>query len=228
VAGVRGRMGSLAADALRTTNDIEYVGGFAREDDESEHVYTDLHRLIEEAKPEVIVDFTTHPKTVEIATQCIVHGVSPIIGATGWSSDEVETLRALSDEHQIGAMLVPNFALGAAVMVRLSEEAARYFPSAEIVELHHDKKKDRPSGTARLTADRLKSLMQNDVPVHSIRLQGLLAHQAVIFGNAGETLTIRHDSLSRESYIAGILFAVRAVRELRSLQVGLDTLLGRE
>ncbi len=148
-----------------------------------------------------------------------------MIGATGWGADDVETLRALADEHQIGAILVPNFALGAAVMLRLSEMAARYFPAAEILEMHHDQKKDKPSGTARLTADRLGTVMRKEVPVHSVRLQGLLAHQAVMFGNAGETLTIRHDTISRESYVAGILFAVRHVGKLKSLQIGLDGLL---
>jgi 4-hydroxy-tetrahydrodipicolinate reductase len=225
VAGVKGRMGQLAADAVRSVDDLEYVGGYAREADAEEQIVDDLLHLLEEHKPEVLVDFTTYPKTVEVATQCIVHGVSPVIGATGWEPNEIETLRALTAEHQVGAMLVPNFALGAAVMLRLSETAARYFPSAEILELHHDQKKDMPSGTARLTADRLKSAMHKEVPVHSVRLAGLLAHQAVMFGNAGETLTIRHDTISRESYVAGILFAVRAVRKLNSLQIGLDGLL---
>ncbi|MBV8689779.1 MAG: 4-hydroxy-tetrahydrodipicolinate reductase [Candidatus Eremiobacteraeota bacterium] len=227
VAGVNGRMGALAAHALRGADDLEYVGGFARDGDEQKKVTDHLPHLLEVHKPDVLVDFTTYPKTVEVATQSIVHGVSPVIGATGWTSDESETLRALAEEHQIGAMLVPNFALGAALMLRLSEDAARYFPSAEIIELHHDQKKDKPSGTARLTAERLSAVMHKDVPVHSIRLRGLLAHQVVMFGNAGETLTIRHDSLSRESYVAGILFAVRAVRKLRSLQIGLDGLLER-
>ena len=204
-----------------------YVGGFSRDGDRHETAFDDLQRLLEDAKPQVLIDFTTHPKTVEVAMESIVHGVSPVIGATGWTTDEIETLRALSEEHQIGAMLVPNFALGAALMLRFCEEAARYFPSAEILELHHDQKKDKPSGTARLTSGRLSALMNREIPIHSVRLQGLLAHQAVIFGNAGETLTIRHDSLSRESYVGGILFAVRAVRKLRSLQVGLDGLLER-
>ena len=227
VAGVKGRMGALAVDAVRSAEDLEYVGGFAREPDPDEHIVDDLPHLLEEHKPEVLIDFTIYPKTVEVATQCIVHGVSPVIGATGWKANDIETLRALAHEHQVGAMLVPNFALGAALMLRLSETAARYFPSAEILELHHDQKKDMPSGTARLTADRLKSAMRKEVPVHSVRLQGMLAHQAVIFGNAGETLTIRHDTISRESYVGGILFAVRAARKLHSLQIGLDGLLER-
>ncbi|MBV9972058.1 MAG: 4-hydroxy-tetrahydrodipicolinate reductase [Candidatus Eremiobacteraeota bacterium] len=227
VAGVKGRMGSLAADAVRSADDLQYVGGFARNRDGDSKTFDDLQHLLEDAKPDVLVDFTTHPETIEVATQSIVHGVSPVIGATGWSKNDVETLRALAHEHQIGAMLVPNFALGAALMMRFSEEAARYFPSVEILELHHDQKKDKPSGTARLTADRLSALMNREVPVHSVRLRGLLAHQAVMFGNSGETLTIRHDSLSRESYVGGILFAIRAVRKLHSLEVGLDALLVR-
>lgn len=225
VAGVRGRMGALAVEAIRAAADLEYVGGFARQADPAQRIYADLHRMLLEAKPHVVVDFTTHPKTVEIATQCILHGVSPVIGATGWTIDERDALAALAQEHQIGAMLVANFAIGAALMLRFCEEAARHFPAAEIVELHHDQKKDKPSGTARLTAERLKPILGQDVPVHSVRLQGLLAHQEVLFGNAGETLTIRHDSLSRDSYANGLLLAVRAVRERHSLSVGLDAVL---
>jgi len=227
VAGVRGRMGSLAADAVRAATDLPYVGGFAREADPVQRIYADLHRLLEEGKPNVLIDFTTHPKTVEIATQCILHGVSPVIGATGWTPDECRALGDLAGERKIGAMLVPNFAIGAALMLRFSEAAAHYFPAAEIVELHHDQKRDKPSGTARLTAQRLASVLGKDVPVHSVRLQGMLAHQEVHFGNTGETLTIRHDSLSRDSYISGILFAVRSVSDRRSLTVGLDAILER-
>ena len=227
VAGANGRMGRLTVDALKAADDLEYVGGFARIAEHGEHIYSDLHTLLHERKPDVVVDFTTYPGTVEVATACVTHGVAVVIGATGWSPGERETLSKLALEHGAGAMLVPNFAIGAVLMMRFAEQAARFFPSAEIVELHHDGKRDKPSGTARLTADRISAVkgVGTDVPIHSVRLLGLVAHQEVLLGNAGELLTIRHDSLSRESFVPGILFAIHAARERPGLRIGLDELI---
>lgn len=211
-------MGSLARECLQNAPDVEYAGGYVRGDD--------LAQLLTTSKPDVLVDFTTHPKTVEVAMTALELGVSPVIGATGWSSEEREDLAKAARDRNIGAMLVPNFAIGAVLMMRFAQEAARHFPTVEIVELHHDKKRDKPSGTATLTAERIvRAGGPAEVPIHSVRLRGLLAHQEVLFGNTGELLTIRHDSLSRESFAAGILCAVRAVRSLRGLTVGLDSLL---
>jgi len=219
-------MGTLARAALQNAEGLTYAGGFGRTAEHGESVYDDLHRLIEERKPDVLLDFTTHPKTVEVAMTAIEHGVRPVIGATGWTRDEQQLLDALARERSLGAMLVPNFAIGAVLMMRFAQEAARHFPSVEIIELHHDAKRDKPSGTARLTADRISAGGgPAEVPIHSVRLRGLLAHQEVLFGNTGELLTIRHDSLSRESFSAGILCAVRAVCDLRGLVVGLDAAL---
>jgi 4-hydroxy-tetrahydrodipicolinate reductase len=123
-------------------------------------------------------------------------------------------------------MLVPNFSIGAVLMMRFAEQAARFFPTVEIVELHHDKKLDKPSGTAKLTAEKIVAAgFPNDVPIHSVRLRGLVAHQEVLFGTDGETLTIRHDSMSRESFVPGILAAIRAVMQIEGLVIGLDSLL---
>jgi 4-hydroxy-tetrahydrodipicolinate reductase len=123
-------------------------------------------------------------------------------------------------------MLVPNFAIGAVLMMRFAQQAARYFPTAEIVELHREGKLDTPSGTARETAQKIRDgAGPADVPIHSVRLRGVLAHHEVLFGNTGELLTIRHDSLARESFAAGILHAVRSVRALRGLTIGLDSIL---
>lgn len=211
-------MGSLTRELLENAADMEYVGGYARGDD--------LRQLLTERKPDVLVDFTTHPKTVEVATTALELGVSPVIGATGWSAKERNDLEKSARERGIGAMLVPNFAIGAVLMMRFAQEAARHFPTVEIVELHHDEKRDKPSGTAALTAERIaRGGGPPEVPIHSVRLRGLVAHQEILFGNTGELLTIRHDSLSRESFAAGILCAVRAVRALRGLTVGLDAVL---
>ena len=228
VAGARGNMGALAVRTLQAADDIEYVGGFARAAAEGEFVYSDIHTLLAQRKPDVLVDFTTHPVTVDIASACIVDGVSPVIGSSAWTPAEREELATLAKKNNVGAMLVPNFAIGAVLMMRFAQQAAKFFPSVEVIELHHDKKLDKPSGTAKRTAERIKVVTGKDVPIHSVRLQGLVAHQEVLFGNTGELLTIRHDSLSRESFAAGILFAVRSVRHQAGLTVGLDSLIERQ
>jgi 4-hydroxy-tetrahydrodipicolinate reductase len=218
VAGANGRMGSLAVDAVKNADDLTFAGGFARGGDFIE--------FLREHSPDVLIDFTTHPATVEIATACIEHGVAPVIGATGWTENEKHRLAALAKERGASAMLVPNFAIGAVLMMRFAEEAAAFFSSVEIVELHHDQKRDKPSGTAKLTAERISAVTGTAVPIHSVRLRGLIAHQEVLLGSTGEVLTIRHDSLSRDSFVPGILFAVRAVRQQAGLTIGLDSLLG--
>ncbi len=227
VAGARGRMGSFAVQTLRGAGGIEYVGGFARAADAAERVYDDIDHLYREAKPDVVVDFTTHPTTIDVAARALEHGARPVIGATGWSDAERTALAARAEQAGLGAMLVPNFSLGAALMMQFAATASRYFPSAEIIELHHDQKRDKPSGTARLTAERITARGHaNDVPIHSVRLPGMLAHQEVLFGGVGEVLSIRHDSLSRDSFARGIVFAVRAVMNMRGLSIGLDSILG--
>lgn len=219
-------MGRLASEAVRNAPDLEYAGGFAHAPVPEEGIDDDLVRLIEQRKPEVIVDFTTHPKTVEVAATALERGVSPVIGSSGWTPQERDELARLARERATGAMLVPNFAVGAVLMMRFAQQAARYFPGAEIVELHHAGKRDKPSATARETARRIAAGGgPAEVPIHSVRLRGLLAHQAVLFGNDGELLTIRHDSFSRESFAAGILYAVRRVRSFDGLVVGLDEIL---
>jgi 4-hydroxy-tetrahydrodipicolinate reductase len=174
---------------------------------------------------EVIVDCTVQPIAREIVERAIEAGISPVIGSTGWSGDDILALSGQCDERGISAMLVPNFSLGALLMMRFAAQAARVFPRAEIIELHHDGKRDAPSGTAALTARRIAEATSGDGPViHSVRLPGLVAHQEVLFGGVGEMLTLRHDSLSRESFAAGILAAVRGVRNGSGLVIGLDAL----
>jgi 4-hydroxy-tetrahydrodipicolinate reductase len=238
VAGALGRMGRATCTALATERDLRVVGGFARTQagqplaqqigiaGSCGQLYADIATLCDAAKPDVLVDFTTYPMTLDVARTALEHGVAVVIGATGWTPEDRTALAALCDRSGVPACIVPNFALGAVLMMRFAEQAARYFPTVEIVELHHDKKRDAPSGTARLTADRIvKAGGPADVPIHSVRLRGLVAHQEVLFGGTGEVLTIRHDSLARESFMAGVVLAVRGIRGRTGLTVGLDAFL---
>ncbi len=235
VAGALGRMGRTVCAAISKAGDLELVGGFDQTEvgrplaevvglpGDGGLLYGDLASFYERAKPEVVIDFTTHPATVAVAREAVVRGISPVIGATGRTAAEEAELAALCRERGVGAALVPNFALGAVLMMRFAEEAARFFPTAEVIELHHDGKKDAPSGTARLTARRIETAAgRREVPIHSVRLRGLVAHQEVLFGGEGEVLTIRHDSLSRDSFVTGVLLAARGVRAKKELVIGLE------
>ena len=165
------------------------------------------------------VDFTQPDAVVANVTSCLEAGVPVVIGTTGF---DIASVDAAARDAGVSCFYAPNFARGAVVMMRFAEEAAKVFSRAEIVELHSDAKRDAPSGTAKATAER----MGTDPTIHSVRLPGLVAHQAVIFGGAGETLTIRHDTTSREAFVPGVLLALARVRELPSgLTVGLDALL---
>jgi 4-hydroxy-tetrahydrodipicolinate reductase len=231
-------MGRTVCAAVNAAEDLELVGGFDR-DHAGEAlgplvglagdvglVYDDPAALVREAKPEVVVDFTLYPVSLAVARAAVEGGASPVIGVSGWSPEDEAEFATLCERLGVGAALVPNFALGAVLMMRFAEEAARYFPTVEIVELHHDRKLDKPSGTARLTARRIVAhSAHTDVPIHSVRLRGLVAHQEVLLGGEGEVLTIRHDSLSRDSFMTGVLLAIRRIRARRGLIVGLDGLL---
>jgi 4-hydroxy-tetrahydrodipicolinate reductase len=165
------------------------------------------------------IDFTRPDAVEENVRACLAVGIPVVIGTTGFDPEPID---AAARAAGVPCFHAPNFALGAVLMMRFAEEAARVFPRAEIVELHADSKRDAPSGTARATAGR----MGTDPPIHSIRLPGLVAHQEVIFGGAGETLTIRHDTSSREAFVPGVLRALDEVRDLRpGLTVGLEALL---
>ncbi len=217
-----GRMGTIAREALQRSG--EYCCGLARSADPQHAVFDSLDRVIEQ-KPDVLLDLTTQPGSYEIACAAVSRGLPTVVGASGWSEEQRAVLAALADERGIGALVVPNFSLGATLLMRFAREAARYFPDAEIVELHHAGKKDKPSGTARETAARIERAGGRAPAIHSVRLPGLLAHQEVLFGGSGELLTIRHDSFERGSFVAGMLAAVRAVVHRRGLAVGLDAIL---
>jgi 4-hydroxy-tetrahydrodipicolinate reductase len=222
VAGALGRMGKIACSALQHSAGVVYAGGLARSRVPSERIVDDLDELIRAEHPDVLLDLTVHPDSVRISMGALVHGVRPVVGATGWSHEERQGLERAAVQHDLGALIVPNFSIGAALMMRYAEIAAKYFPTAEIVELHHDAKRDAPSGTAKLTAERIAAGGGGpNVPIHSVRLRGLVAHQEVLFGTEGEVLTIRHDSLSRESFVPGMIASVKRVMEIRGLEVGL-------
>jgi 4-hydroxy-tetrahydrodipicolinate reductase len=228
-------MGRVACATLAAASDVELVGGFARSRvgeslaDALGHptpagrIYDDVTDLYDDAKPDVVVDFTVYPTTVDVAREAVSRGISPVIGATGWMDEDRISFEDQCDERAVGAALVPNFAIGAVLAMRFAEEAARYFPTVEIIEYHHDGKRDKPSGTAKLTAERVATATgRAEIPVHSVRLRGLVAHQEVLFGGEDELLTIRHDSLSRASFMPGMLLAVRGVRAQHKLVVGLE------
>jgi 4-hydroxy-tetrahydrodipicolinate reductase len=177
------------------------------------------HELVELGAAEAMVDFTT-PDAVERNVEAALEaGVPSVVGTSGWDPGRLGELAAA---RGVALFVAPNFALGAVVMMRLAAEAARYLPRAEIVELHGEGKKDAPSGTAKATAE----LLGGDVPIHSVRLPGLVAHQEVLFGGDGQLLTIRHDAYSREAYVPGVLLALEKLASLPpGLTIGLDALL---
>lgn len=205
-------MGQTVCRAVDGAPDMELV---ARADPALELSISDALA----ARPDVLVDFTVPETAVANAREAVAAGVHVVIGTTGF---DVEELRGLSGAN---VFIAPNFAIGAVLMMRFAAEAAKHMARAEIIELHHDRKLDRPSGTAALTAE-LMSAEMPDVPIHSVRLPGLVAHQEVIFGDLGQTLTIRHDSIDRESFMPGVLLAIRGVGSLsESPLVGLQHLL---
>ena len=206
----------------------------------------DLASAIDQSSPEVVVDFTVAAAARENMVVAIERGVSPVVGTTGFSDDDIETISGKARDAGVGAFIAPNFSIGAVVLMRLSEVAASHFDHVEIIELHHDGKVDATSGTAlhtarmiveargepavdvateRFTLEGVRGGDFGGVKIHSVRLPGLVAHQEVVFGGVGQTLTLRHDSTSRESFAPGVIIAIRRVRDLKELVVGLDKLL---
>jgi 4-hydroxy-tetrahydrodipicolinate reductase len=236
VAGALGRLGRVASAAIDAADDLHLAAAFARNGAGERlanrlgfggdaMIFDDLGAFYG-AGMDVVVDCTVYPVSLDVAREAVDAGVSPVIGATGWTEEDVISFADDCDEAEIGAMLVPNFSVGAVLMMKMSALVAPFIKQAEIIELHHDGKRDAPSGTAKLTAQRIREAGgRHDVPIHSVRLPGLVAHQEVIFGQLGETLTIRHDSLARESFAPGIVLAVRNVRNHPGLTVGLESLL---
>jgi 4-hydroxy-tetrahydrodipicolinate reductase len=208
VSGAAGRMGQATCDAVQAAQDMTLVG---RADPALD---LDLSAVLPNA--DVVVDFTTPDAAPHNIRECLAEGVHVVVGTTGWDLD------AIAGATGANVFVAPNFAIGAVLMMRYAADAARHLATAEIIELHHDRKLDAPSGTAARTAE----LMGGEVPIHSVRLPGLVAHHEVILGDVGQTLTIRHDSTDRTSFMPGVLLAVRKVGSLEhSPLVGLEHLL---
>lgn len=241
VFGARGRMGSEVCRAVEGAEDLELVGGVDSGHDRS---------ALEGA--DVIVDFTRPDAVMDNLAWAIDHDIDTVVGTTGFTEERYRTLRSqLADHPDTGCLVAPNFGIGAVLMMHFAEQAAKFFESVEIIELHHADKADAPSGTSSATAQKIAAAREaaglGEVPdatsqalegargavvdgihVHSVRLPGLVAHQEVLLGSLGETLTIRHDSFDRVSFMAGVLTAVRAIGSRPGLTVGIEGLLGLE
>jgi 4-hydroxy-tetrahydrodipicolinate reductase len=209
VAGAAGKVGRAICDGVEAADDLVLAG---RADPALD---TPLSSILGDC--DVVVDFTRPDVALDNAIACVEAGVHVVIGTTGFDVEQLRERRGPGN-----AFVAPNFAIGAVLMMRFAVEASKHMAKAEIIELHHDAKLDAPSGTAKRTAE----LMEGDVPVHSVRLPGLVAHQEVILGDVGQTLTIRHDSTDRTSFVPGVLLAVRRVAgQGAPLVVGLEHLL---
>ncbi|GAA1544779.1 4-hydroxy-tetrahydrodipicolinate reductase [Dactylosporangium maewongense] len=236
VLGARGRMGTEACQAVSAASDLSLVASL----DVGDALAPDF---------DVLVDFTTPDAVMDTLRWCVSHGVHAVVGTSGFTTERLDEVRSLlASAPGVGIVVAPNFAVGAVLMMEFSARAARYFESVEVVEMHHPQKIDAPSGTALRTAQLIASARASaglgpvpdatteemagargtdveGIPVHSLRARGLVAHQEVLFGAAGETLTIRHDSFDRKSFMPGVLLAVRAVVTRPGLTVGLGPLL---
>jgi 4-hydroxy-tetrahydrodipicolinate reductase len=219
-------MGEMVCAAVEGAGDMELVG---RADPLLD---TTLEQVLSESKPEVVVDFTRPDTALQNALDCLREGVHVVIGTTGFDiatlTEQAHALAAQAPQGKAANVLVaPNFAIGAVLMMRFAAEASKHMAKAEIVELHHDRKLDAPSGTAARTARLMAEASGGAEPqIHSVRLPGIVANQEVILGDVGQTLTIRHDTTGRESFMPGVLLAIRGVRTLASSPtVGLEHLL---
>lgn len=239
VFGARGRMGAEVCRAVESARDLELVAAIDLEDD---------RQAAESA--EVIVDFTHPDAVMDNISWCIDHGIHTVVGTTGFTEERLDQLRKSLAEHDgVGVLIAPNFSIGAVLMMRFAEQAAPFYESAEVIELHHPGKADAPSGTAANTARKIAAARTaaaiaeppdatvqelpgargaevDGIRVHGVRLRGLVAHQEVLFGAEGETLTIRHDSLDRVSFMPGVLAAIRAIGTRPGLTVGIEPILG--
>lgn len=238
VNGAFGRMGQMVVKMIQTNSGFTLVGQTGRE--------YDLAKSIQDSRAEVVIDFT-HPQSVFGNTKTIIQtGARPIIGTSGLTQEQIRQLQDQCEKLKLGGIIVPNFSIGALLMMKFAKEAAKYMPHAEIIEMHHEQKADSPSGTALRSAELIaagnktinkgrlvsqetipgaRGANHHGVPIHAIRLPGLLAHQQIIFGETGETLTIRHDSIDRQCFMAGVRLACEKVMTLNKLVYGLEEVL---
>ena len=240
VLGSKGRMGAEVVKAVNSASDLELVASIDQNDD---------FNIVKNSGAQVAVDFTTPDVVMKNIELLISAGISPVVGTTGFSDERINNVKTMLDAKSgVSARLVPNFSIGAILMMRFAKTATKFYDSAEIIEYHHPNKIDAPSGTAIRTAQiiaeerQLNNLSKNPdataseipgargskiegIPVHAVRMQGLVAHQEVVFGSMGETLTIRHDSFDRESFMPGVLLAIRNISKKPGLTIGIDDLI---
>jgi 4-hydroxy-tetrahydrodipicolinate reductase len=255
VHGAAGRVGQEVVKAVCREPDMKLVGAvdlkvsgdsLALADGSGSVPFSvDLAAMLDSCQPDVMVDFTIAKASMPAVRIAAKHNVNMVIGTTGFTADELEEMQKLAEANEIGIAVAPNFALGAVLMIHLAKIAGKFIDHAEIVELHHDKKLDAPSGTSLMTARAMaeargkpflppaageptpsRGQTVEGINIHSVRIPGIMAHQEVIFGTAGQTLKIRHDTINRECYMPGVLLAVKAVVKQKGFIYGLDKLLG--
>ncbi len=246
VAGAQGRMGRTTCEAVAGDDALVLAavvdprfsiagGSSAAPSEESSLVgaqgcFQTLESALEAGGIDVVVDFTIPGVVRENVLTCLRHRVSVVVGTTGLTAADLAAIEQEAAAQGVAVLVAPNFAMGAVLMMQFARQAAVHFHACEIIELHHDRKLDAPSGTSKLTRLKIDETwreagIEKEIPIHSVRLPGLVAHQEVLFGGVGETLTIRHDSLSRESFMPGVLVAVKRVRGRQGLIVGLENIL---
>jgi 4-hydroxy-tetrahydrodipicolinate reductase len=258
IAGPRGRMGREAVKLVNETNHFQLVAVIDHKNDgmtlqEIEGfqginvpIYSDIEKCFQNNQADVLIDLTTPEVGMFHATTALNYGVRPVVGTTGFTNEELEELTRLCEEKELGCIIAPNFAIGAILMMKFSQMAAKYFTDIEIIELHHDQKLDAPSGTAVKTAQMISEVRQaknqghpneketiqgargaqiDGMHIHSVRLPGLIAHQQVMFGADGQTLSIRHDSYNRASFMSGVKVAVESVMNINMFVYGLENIL---
>ncbi|MBP2623170.1 4-hydroxy-tetrahydrodipicolinate reductase [Streptococcus oricebi] len=249
IAGFKGKMGQAAYKMVTEDPDLDLVALYDPFAPEEQVAGVQVFKSKEDLKgltADVWVDFTTPAVAYENTRFALEQGYAPVVGTTGFTSEEITELTELSRAKSLGGLIAPNFALGAVLLMQFAAQAAKYFPNVEIIELHHDQKKDAPSGTAVKTAElisQVRTSQEQGAPdeteslagarganfdgmhIHSVRLPGLVAHQEVIFGSQGEGLTLRHDSYDRVSFMTGVNLAIKKVVEGSELVYGLEHLL---
>lgn len=258
LAGPRGRMGKEAVLLIEETEHFELVAAVDRINEGKyisdiegmpnvqARIYTDIEKCFQDVKADVLVDLTT-PEIGRVHTKtALTYGVRPVVGTTGFSEEDLKELKQLAEEKELGCIIAPNFAIGAILMMKFSQMAAKYFDDVEIIEMHHDQKLDAPSGTAVKTAEMISAVREakkqghlneketiagargadyDGMRIHSVRLPGLIAHQQVLLGSDGQTLSIRHDSYNRSSFMSGVKVAVETVINLNTFVYGLENIL---
>lgn len=257
VNGAAGRMGSEVVRALAAEKDLvlsaavdpshsgEDAGLAAGLRENGVIIEKELETALAKEKPDVVVDFTSPAVIFENAKKVLTQGIHIVIGTTGLTAEQREELASIAEKSGANGLIAPNFSLGAVLMMEICEKISKYFPNAEIIELHHNKKYDAPSGTAKLTAEKMAAARQTEleedktresipgargakyegITIHSVRLPGYVAHQEVLFGGTGEILTVRHDSMDRKSFMPGVMLACRKVASVPGITYGLENYL---